>query len=315
MRLFFHALSVFVILSCLAPLWIGERALLVKSEKGIFFPAFRVSVLSGRFFGLDYDYETNYRELNANHLKMKTTVVMPLIPFGPNEIIENLSSYPPTPPDWGGGHFLGTDTIGRDLLARLIYGFRQTLFFSLVLGVGCYFMGMLIGGVMGYYGGMVDLLGQRLLEIWSELPHLYLIMIIMTLIPVSFLSLVGVSLLISWTRLTWYIRGAILQEKNKTYVWALKSMDYPSWRILLWHIFPNISFLLLSFLPFTLASGFTLLVSLDYLGFGLPSPTPSLGEILNQGLNVPGAYWMTLPVIGITVVMMLSLTFLGERLR
>ncbi len=303
-------------LSMCAELLINSRALVVKYEGKLFFPTYS-AMIPGRTFDLDYDYETNYRDLarkfkdeHSNHF-----VLLPIIPYNPfeNDLREGFS--PPEAPSWERKHFLGTDASGRDILARLVYGFRISIAFSLILLLINYIIGIAIGSAMGYFGGWFDLLFQRLIEIWSHLPFLYVIMIIASVVKPSLFSLVGIMVFFGWMGMTWQMRTATYKEKEREYISAAKALGASSFRVIFTHILPNTVSMIITFVPFSISSGIVTLSMLDYLGFGLPAPTPSWGELLRQGTANLNAHWISFSVVTAMVVVLTMVTFIGEAVR
>jgi microcin C transport system permease protein len=305
-----------IILSLGAELLVNNRALLVWYEGELFLPTYG-AVIPGEKFGLEYKYETNYRVLKKKFTEEASDnwLLMPLVPFNPyeNDLIEG--SYPPYAPSFSNQHYLGTDTVGRDVVARLFYGFRIAIFFSLFLLVCNYVVGTAIGCLMGYWGGTFDLLFQRLIEIWSNIPFLYVIMIIASIIVPSFWTLILVMLMFSWMGMTWYMRTATYKEKEREYVMAAKALGAGTPRIIFHHILPNTVSIIITLIPFSVAGGISALTSLDFLGFGLPPPTPSWGELLRQGIENLQSPWIVSSVVCSMILVLTMVTFVGEAIR
>lgn len=306
-----------ILVSIGAELLVNQRALVVSYGGEWFFPTYG-SVLPGSTFGLDYDYEANYRELKrtfANDDDPGTWVVMPPVPWGPLETDLDLGEFPPLAPSLTSGHLLGTDTTGRDVLARLLYGFRIAIAFSLLLLVFQYVIGITVGCLMGFWAGAFDLVFQRLIEIWSNVPFLYVIMIVASVVTPSFWTLLLIMIAFGWTSMTWYMRTATYKENARDYVMAARAIGASGSRIVFRHILPNTVSTVVTFIPFSVTAGITALTALDYLGFGLPPPTPSWGELLKQGTDNLESPWIVgSVVIAMTVVLMLA-TFIGEAIR
>ena len=203
----FIIFTILVLLSCVAELLVNNRALLVQYQGNWYFPTYG-AVLQGTTFGQDYQYEINYRELQKRLQEEGSGdfVIMPLVPYSPYENDLREGEYPPFPPSFEDRHYLGTDTIGRDVMARLVYGFRTAIFFSLILLVVSYIIGVSIGAAMGYFGGLFDLLFQRIIEIWSNIPFLYVIMIISSIMIPNFFTLIAIILVFGWIQMTWFMR-------------------------------------------------------------------------------------------------------------
>jgi len=219
----------------------------------------------------------------------------------------------PAPPD--SRHWLGTDDQGRDVLARVIYGFRLSVAFALVLTAGSLVIGVFAGGVQGYFGGKVDLIGQRVTEIWSGLPVLFLLIILASFVQPGFWWLLGIMLLFSWLGLVDIVRAEFLRARNLEYVRAAKAMGLPS-RLIMWrHVLPNAMVATLTFIPFLFTGAIGTLTALDFLGFGLPPGAPSLGELAAQGKNNLHAPWLGITAFMTLAIMLSLLVFIGEGLR
>lgn len=312
----FIIFTVLVLLSCFAELLVNNRAVLVQYQGEWYLPTYG-AVIPGTTFGFDYQYETNYRELQ-NKIEREDNgdfILMPLVPFNPYENDLREGEYPPFPPSLEDKHYLGTDTIGRDVLSRLVYGFRTAIFFSLILLVVSYLVGVSIGAAMGYFGGLFDLLFQRIIEIWSNIPFLYVIMIISSIMIPSFFTLIAIILVFGWIQMTWYMRTVTYKEKAREYVMAAKALGASNSRVIFNHILPNTVSIIVTFIPFSIANGIIALTSLDYLGFGLPAPTPSWGELLAQGSNNLESIWIVSSVIVAMTIILVMVTFIGEAVR
>jgi microcin C transport system permease protein len=212
-------------------------------------------------------------------------------------------------------NWLGTDDQGRDVAARLIYGFRISILFGLTLAIISSIVGIFAGAVQGYFGGRIDLVSQRFIEIWSSLPHLYLLIIISSIITPSFFVLLGILLLFSWVSLVHVVRAEFLRARNFEYVNAARALGLSNPRIMWRHVLPNAMVATLTFLPFILNGSITTLTSLDFLGFGLPPGSPSLGEMLLQGKSNLQAPWLGLTGFAVIAFMLSLLVFIGEAVR
>ncbi|GHA87146.1 ABC transporter permease [Modicisalibacter luteus] len=256
----------------------------------------------------DYRDEFVYDEIAANGW-----MLWPPIPFSYDTLDRNLSHPAPSPPTWR--HWLGTDDQGRDVLARVIYGFRLSVIFALVLTAGSLVLGVLVGGIQGYFGGKIDLIGQRFTEIWAGLPVLFLLIILASLVEPNLWWLLGIMLLFSWLGLVDIVRAEFLRARNLEYVRAARALGLPSYLIMWRHVLPNAMVATLTFVPFLFTGAITTLTALDFLGFGLPPGSPSLGELVAQGKNNLQAPWLGITAF-ITLSLMLSLlVFIGEGLR
>ncbi|GEK46040.1 ABC transporter permease [Halomonas pacifica] len=237
----------------------------------------------------------------------------PPIPFAYQTLDMQMRRPSPAPPD--GRHWLGTDDQGRDVLARVIYGFRLSVAFALVLTAGSLALGVLIGGLQGYFGGKVDLFGQRLTEIWSGLPMLFLLIILASLVEPNIWWLLGIMLLFSWLGIVDVVRAEFLRARNLEYVRAARALGLPS-RLVMWrHVLPNAMVATLTFVPFLFTGAITTLTALDFLGFGLPPGSPSLGELVAQGKNNLQAPWLGITAFVSLSLMLSLLVFIGEGLR
>ncbi|MBU0994695.1 MAG: ABC transporter permease subunit [Proteobacteria bacterium] len=309
-------IATFIILSLFAEVFINSRALIVKYNGSYYFPTYR-AMIPGNVFDLGYDYETNYRALQKQFENDPSGnfVLMPLIPYNPFENDLREDTYPPFPPSLLEKHYLGTDTIGRDIAARLTYGFRIAIFFSLALLAITYGIGISLGCLMGYLGGRFDLFFQRIIEIWTNVPVLFVIIIISSIIVPNPVILLLIMAFFGWTSITWIMRTMTYKEKAREYILASKALGATDVRIIFKHIIPNTIAIIVTFAPFTIASGIVALTSLDYLGFGLPAPTPSWGDLLQQGWSNMDALWIAGSVIGALIVTLLTVTFVGEAVR
>jgi microcin C transport system permease protein len=305
-----------ILLSLVAEVFVNSRALIVSYEGEWHFPTYG-AIIPGEEFGLGYQYETNYRDLKQKFKEEGSDnwVLLPPVPYNAFETDLQAGSYPPAAPSFSKQHYLGTDTVGRDVVARLVYGFRIAIFFSLFLLICNYVVGTAIGCLMGYWGGIFDLLFQRLIEIWSNIPFLYVIMIIASIIVPNFWSLVIVMLMFSWMGMTWYMRTATYKEKEREYVMASRALGAGTARIIFHHIIPNTVSIIITFIPFSVAGGITALTSLDFLGFGLPPPTPSWGELLRQGIDNLQSPWIVSSIVTSMILVLTMVTFIGEAIR
>jgi microcin C transport system permease protein len=312
----FVLLVAMILASLGAELLVSNRALVVRYQDNWYFPTYG-DILPGSVFGLAYDYETNYRDL-ADHFKAQDSgnwVLLPPVPYNAFENDLRPDMLPPEPPSLQRGHYLGTDTSGRDVLARLVYGFRIAIFFSLGLLVATYAVGVSVGCAMGYFGGWFDILFQRIIEIWSTVPFLYVVIIISSIVVPTFWWLITIMVIFGWMGMTWTIRTVTYKEKARDYVLAAKALGASDLRIIFRHILPNSVSVIVTYIPFSISGGIVALTSLDYLGFGLPPPTPSWGELLHQAWANFSAWWLGFSVIAVMVVTLVSVTFVGEAVR
>ena len=319
----FLLLVFFLGLCLIGELLVNNRALMVSYEGEWYFPTYG-AFHPGTDFGLDYQYEVNYRDLQVHFQEQGegNWVLMPLVPYSPFENDASTGVFRPEAPNADNKHYLGTDTTSRDILARLFYGTRIALVFALGFMVSVYLIGIAVGCAMGYFGGLFDILFQRLIEIWSNIPFLYMVIIVFSVIPAAYsipvriAILLTVMVLFSWTSMTYYMRTETYKEKVRDYVAASKIMGASTARIIFKHILPNILATLVTFMPFTIVSAITAITALDFLGFGLPPPTPSLGELLKQGTaNLRTAPWIVTSAFTTLVILLTIVTFIGEAIR
>ena len=242
---------------------------------------------------------------------------MPPVPYNAYETDLKTGAYPPFPPIFSGTAFSGHRYVsGRDVLARLVYGFRIAIFFSLGLLLANYTIGVSIGCAMGYFGGAFDLFFQRIIEIWSNVPFLvcHYHHLLHCVLQLSFM-LILIMAFFGWIGITWTVRTVTYKEKSREYVLAAIALGASHWRVIFKHIIPNTIAVIVTFAPFAVSSGIVALTSLDYLGFGLPPPTPSLGDLLAQGWSRMDAWWISGSVIFSMVATLLLVTFVGEAVR
>ena len=216
---------------------------------------------------------------------------------------------------WIDGHYLGTDDRGRDILARLVYGLRISMIFGISIAITGTIIGCLLGGTQGYFGGWIDLIGQRLTEIWGSIPRLYILIILSSFLVPSALLLFLILNLTAWMGIAAYIRAEFLKIRNFEYVKSAKAMGVSNFRIMRKHILPNALTPVITFFPFEVTAGILALVSLDFLNLGVPSPAPSMGELLAQGKNNLQAIWILLPTFVTLTATLTMLTFVGEGIR
>ncbi len=265
-------------------------------------------------FGGEFLTEADYRDPFVSDLiNSKGWMTWPLIRYSYDTINYNLKVPAPAPPSTN--NWLGTDDQGRDVVARLIYGFRISVLFGLVLTLFSALIGVSIGAFQGFYGGMTDLLGQRIIEIWAGMPMLYLLIIMASVITPNFWWLLGLMLLFSWMGFVGVVRAEFLKARKLDFVLAAQALGVSNLKIIYKHILPNAIVATLTFMPFTLAGAVTTLTGLDFLGFGLPAGSPSLGELLNQGKANLQAPWLGLSGFFVIAIMLSLLVFIGEAVR
>jgi microcin C transport system permease protein len=315
-RLGYWSLIVFVMAfaaSLAGPLWSNDKPLVVRYDGQLYFPLFKT--YAETTFGGDFPTPADYLDPYIKH-RFDTPGNFAVYP--PNRYYYDTLNYfsklpnpaPPSRDNW-----LGTDDRGRDLFARLLYGFRVSVEFGLVLTLIGTVIGVAAGAVQGYFGGRTDIVGQRLIEIWSAMPELYLLIIFSSIFEPGFILLIVLLSLFGWIGLSDYVRAEFLRNRHQDYVRAARAMGLSNWQIMWRHVLPNSLTPVITFLPFRMSGAILALTSLDFLGLGVPSPTPSLGELLAQGKANLDAWWISLSTFGVLVAMLLLLTFMGDALR
>ncbi len=302
-----------VIIICTgAPFLANDKPLIVQYKNDVHFPIFKS--YPETFWDGDFATETDYRDPYVVDLINKDGwMLMPLIPYSFDTINMVLDEPAPSAPTTD--NVLGTDDQGRDVMARLIYGLRVSLLFSFILTVFSAVIGVAAGAVQGYYGGWIDLGFQRILEIWQGLPALFILIILASVITPGFWPLLGVMILFSWPALVDVVRAEFLRARNFDYVRAAKALGVNDFTIMHRHVLPNAMVATLTMLPFMVTGGITVLTSLDFLGFGLPPGSASLGEMLAQGKNNLYAPWLALTAFMVLAIVLTLLTFVGEGVR
>lgn len=290
----------------------NDKPLLVYYDSRPYFPF--LFEYSETEFGGEFETEADYRDEYVKELiNSKGWILNPFIPFSYNTINYDLPSPAPSPPTLV--NLLGTDDKGRDVVARLIYGFRISVFFGLALTILSSIIGITAGAIQGFYGGRVDILGQRFIEVWSGMPTLFLLIILSSVVQPNFWWLLGITLLFGWMALVGVVRAEFLRGRNFEYVLAARAMGVSDIQIMFRHILPNAMIASITFLPFILGGSITTLTSLDFLGYGLPVGSPSLGELLAQGKANLQAPWLGISAFLILASMLSLLIFIGEGIR
>lgn len=314
-RLGFFSLILFgmIFLACMGASFLAnDKPIAVKYQNHWYFPI--VKVYPETSFGGIFETETNYQDPVVKDLiNQHGYMIEPIIAFADQTPSVSRTEPFPAPPN--AQNWLGTDDQGRDVLARVLYGLRVSLLFGLALTVAGSLIGMVVGAVQGYFGGWTDLVGQRLMEVWGGLPQLFMIIILVSLFSPSVFVLFGLMLLFGWMGLVGLVRAEFLRARNFDYVRSAKAMGVSHGQIMFRHILPNAMSSSLSQLPFILTANITALTTLDYLGYGLPAGSPSLGELISQGKDNLDAPWLAMAgFFSLTVVLSL-LIFIGEALR
>jgi microcin C transport system permease protein len=304
--------SVLFLVTLFADVIANDKPLLLRYEGAFYFPLF--SAYPETIFGGFLETEADYSDPEVQELiETKGWILWPLIPFSYDTICYELPTPAPSAPTLN--NWLGTDDQARDVVARLIYGFRISVLFGLALTLISSAIGIAAGAVQGYFGGRIDLYFQRFIEIWSSLPTLYLLIILASVVQPNFWWLLGLLLLFSWTELVRVVRAEFLRTRNFDYVRAARALGASDLSIMFNHILPNAMVATLTFLPFILSGAITSLTALDFLGFGLPPGSASLGELLNQGKNNLSAPWLGLSGFFVIALMLSLLIFIGEAVR
>ena len=291
----------------------NDKPLLISYQGSLYFPLLRE--YPETTFGGEFETETDYQDPFIRHT---LTSGANLALFAPNphsfaSINLQLNQPVPSPPD--ATNYLGTDDRGRDVLARLLYGFRLSVLFAFALTIIGTVIGIITGAIQGYLGGRTDLFMQRFIEIWSAMPELYLLIIFASIFKPSVLLLLILLSIFGWMGLADYVRAEFLKGRNLDYVKAAKALGVGNITIMFRHLLPNGMTPVITFLPFRLSGSILALTSLDFLGLGVPPPTPSLGELLAQGKNNIEAWWLSLTTFGVLVGTLILLIFIGEALR
>ena len=266
-------------------------------------------------FGGEFPLEANYKSPYVRQLieEKGGWMLWPPIPFDYSSINYDLDVPAPAPPS--SQNWFGTDDQGRDVLARIIYGFRVSVLFALTLTILSSIIGVIAGAVQGFYGGWVDLVGQRFLEIWSGLPVLFLLIILASFVQPNFWWLLGIMLLFSWMSLVDVVRAEFLRGRNLEYVRAARALGMQNGAIMFRHILPNAMVSTMTFMPFILTGAIGTLTALDFLGFGLPAGSPSLGELVAQAKSNLQAPWLGIAAFSVLAIMLSLLVFIGEAAR
>ena len=291
----------------------NDRPLLVRYDGRFYVPV--LYNYPETTFGPDFlPTETDYTDPDVAHsIRLHGWMIWPLIPYHYDTIVKNLPSPAPTPPSWR--NWLGTDDLGRDVLARVIYGFRISVLFGFALTAFSSLVGVFAGALQGFYGGLTDLLFQRFTEVWNGMPQLYLLIILGSIITPGFWVLLVFLLLFSWMNLTGVVRAEFLRGRNLEYVRAARALGVSDGMVMWRHILPNAMVATLTYLPFILSGSVTILASLDFLGFGLPPGSPSLGELVSQGKDNLQAPWLGFTAFFVLGGLLSLLIFIGEAVR
>jgi len=298
--------------SMFAELIANDRPILVNYDGEYYVPV--LVDYPETVFGGFLETSTEYTDPDVREMiEEKGWILWPMVRFSYDTVNYELEVPAPAPPS--NRNWLGTDDQGRDVVARLIYGFRISVLFGLALTLISSVIGICAGAVQGYFGGLTDLMFQRFIEIWSGLPTLYLLIILASVVQPNFWWLLGLMLLFSWMALVGVVRAEFLRARNFDYVRAARALGVGNIGIMFRHILPNAMVATVTFLPFILSGSVTTLTALDFLGFGLPAGSPSLGELLNQGKANLHAPWLGMSAFFVLAIMLSLLIFIGEAVR
>ncbi len=308
----FWIFSFLFVVSIFADFIANDKPLLIKFDQEYYCPI--INEYPETIFGGDFETEADYRDPYVIKLiEDKGWIIMPLIPYAYNTIIRDLDVPAPAPPSKK--NWLGTDDQARDVLARLIYGFRISILFGFTLTFFSMIIGVSAGAIQGYFGGRIDLFFQRFMEIWSAIPTLYVLIILASIVQPNFWWLLAILLLFSWMGYVGVVRAEFLRARNLDYVRAARALGVSNYKIMFRHLLPNATVATITFLPFSLSASVTALSGLDFLGFGLPPGSASLGEMVNQGRNNLQAPWLGLTSFFTLGLMLGLLVFVGEAIR
>lgn len=305
--------SIVFVLSLFAELLSNDKPLLVHYQNEYYFPVFKFYKETD--FGGDFETEADYQDEYVRGILTSNGnwMLEPLNPFSYTTISYHSELANPAPPSEF--NVMGTDDRGRDVMARLIYGFRLSILFAISLTIVGTAIGILAGMLQGYFGGRTDLFFQRFIEIWGSMPELYLLIIFASIFQPSIWLLIVLLSLFGWMGLSDYVRAEFLKGRNLDYVKSARALGLSNSGIMFRHLLPNSLTPVITFLPFRISGAILALTSLDYLGLGVPPDTPSLGELLSQGKENISAWWLSLSTFGVLVGALMMLIFIGEALR
>jgi microcin C transport system permease protein len=311
----YYSLWLFIVLFsiCLfAELFANDKPLLLKFNGKIYFPIVQTVLESdlGGEFELAADFRDSYI---TDLIRENGWLIWPLVRSHYSTINYDLPSPAPSPPN--SNNWLGTDDKGRDVVARIIYGFRLSVLFGFVVTIASALIGIFLGAIQGFYGGWVDLLLQRFMEVWGGMPQLFMLIILVSIVVPNIGWLILITLLFGWMGFVGVVRAEFLRCRNFEYILAAKAMGMSDYRLMFKHILPNAMVATMTMLPFTLSGSVTILTSLDFLGFGLPPGSPSLGELLAQGKANIQAPWLGFAAFGTLGFILMILVFIGEGVR
>lgn len=301
-----------MILSFCSEFIANDKPLLVYYNNNLYFPIFKN--YTDMEFGGDFPTPADYKdEFIADNIRSNGWLIMPVIPFSFNTVDFELKTPTPSAPSFR--HWLGTDDEGRDILARLLYGVRLSVVFAFILTFISSLIGIFAGAVQGYFGGKIDIIMQRFIEIWDSLPQLFILIIVASLFVPSFWTLLVILLFFSWTALTGMVRAEFMRTRNFEFVKAARALGVGNWRIIYRHILPNALVAAITFIPFLISEAVVSLTALDFLGLGLSQDYPSLGDLVRQGKDDLQAPWIGISVFMVLSILLTLLIFIGEGVR
>lgn len=311
----FGSLMIFTglfIFTLFAEIIANDQPLLVSYKDKLYFPIFKS--YTEQTFGGDFPTATDYRDpYIKKNIEDNGWMLFPLLPYSFNTVDYDLDT--PTPSAPSKKHWLGTDDEGRDILVRIIYGLRLSIIFAFLLTAISSVLGIASGAVQGYFGGKVDIIFQRLLEIWESLPQLFVLIIIASIFAPTFWSLLLIMLAFTWMSLTGVVRAEFLRTRNFEFVKAAQGLGVSNFRIIFRHILPNALVASITFIPFILSEAIVALTALDFLGLGLPHEYPSLGDLVRQGKDNLQAPWIGISIFVVLSGLLTMLIFIGEGVR
>lgn len=315
-KLGYHSLMIFcvcVVLSLVAELLSNDKPLVARYNGQWLFPM--VQSVPETAVGGDFQTNADFLDpfVKEQFAKDGNFALMPINPYHHSTLNYYAKAPNPAPPSWD--NWLGTDDRGRDVAARLLYGFRVSVLFALALTAMGVVLGMITGAIQGYFAGRTDLVFQRFIEIWGSMPELYLLIIFAAVFEPSVILLVALLSLFGWMGLSDYVRAEFLRNRQMDYVRAARALGASHWQIITRHVLPNSLTPVITFLPFRMSGAILALTSLDFLGLGVPPGTPSLGEMLSIGKNNIDAWWISLATFAVLVISLLLLTLMGDALR
>lgn len=297
-----------VVATLMAPMIANNKPLYLSYKGETYFPVFKT--YSPKDFGINNTLVMNYKKLE---LSEDDSALWPVIRWNPFESNEEVYSYPSQPT---GVNIMGTDESGRDVFSRILYGFKYSISYAFLVWILSLFLGVTFGGIMGYFGGRVDIVGQRMVEVFSTIPTFFLLLILISIFTPNMVLLVAISSVFGWVPISYYIRGEFLKNRKREFVEAARSMGATNTSIIVKHILPNSLVPVITFAPFVISANVISLSMLDYLGFGLPVPTPSWGELLAQAQkHFTVAWWLAVFPSGALFMTLTILNLIGEGVR